>query len=119
VGVDIETFVAEEADEGLSGLFGELDGEAGGGGDGGDDGDASCERLLHDFERRSAADQQDVVVEGHATEKRVAEDLVDGVVTADVFVEDEELACRVKQGGGVEAAGAGEGGLGLVEGRGE
>ena len=91
---------------------GEFGGEAGGGGNGGDDRDAAGEGFLHDLERGAAADQQDVFAEGQFfVEEGPAEDFVDGVVTADIFAECEQVAGKVEERGGVNATGFGEGGL--------
>src|SRR5437764_95949 len=88
VGVDIHPSRTEEADEGLSGLGGEMGGQAGGGGDRRDDGNATGEGFLHDFEGGAAADQQDTVVQWDQTVKEgEAEDFVEGVVAAYILAE--------------------------------
>lgn len=108
--------MAEEADEGLVAVVGELGGEGGGCGDGGDDGEAGGEGFLQDFEGGAAADEEEMVVEGEAVvEEAVAEGFVDGVVSADVFAENEQLAVDVEDGGGVEATGLLEGRLRFFE----
>ncbi len=91
-GVDVEGGGTEEGEEGLVGGLGELDGEGGGGGDGGDEGEAAGEGFLHEFEGDAAGDEEEGGGEVEAVEEGVAEDLVEGVVAADVFVEDEEIA---------------------------
>lgn len=63
-------------------------------------------RFLHDLESGAGADHQDAVAEWHfAGQQCMADDLVDGVVTADVFAQAEELAAEVEERRGVEAAG--------------
>ncbi len=119
-GVDVEPTVAEESDEGLAAFVGELDGETGRGGDGGDDGDTGGECLLHDFEGDTSGDEQDVGFQGQMTgDGHVPNDLVDRVVTSDVLAEDAERAVDGEQGGGMDPAGAVEGGLGGAHGFGQ
>ena len=114
--VNIHCFTAKEANEGLAGIASEVDGEAAGGGDGGDEGDASGEGFLDHLEGNAATEEQDVTVERQeAVHKRMAEDLVEGVVAAHVFAGDDEVAFEVKNGAGVQAASFGKGLLGGAE----
>jgi hypothetical protein len=114
--VNIHRLTAEEADEGLAGIVGEVDGEAAGGGDGGDEGDAGSEGFLNHLEGDAAAEEQDVVIERQeVVHERMTEDLVEGVVTAHIFAGDDEVAFEVKNGAGVQAASFGKGLLGGAE----
>src|SRR6266498_3564517 len=89
VGVNVHSVFAEEGDQGLVALDGEIDRERGRRGDGGDDRDAGREAFLKDFEGGAAADQENVLVEGEkVVQQRMTEDLVNGVVAAYVFSED-------------------------------
>ena len=91
--VDVEVIVAKEADEGDIEVFCDLDGEAGGSTYGGDHGDPGHEGFLQELEAGSAGEQEQCVAEGSAVgEKLGAEELVDGVVAADVFASGEEIA---------------------------
>src|SRR5579884_471776 len=116
VGVDVDGVAAEEGGDGDAAGVGEVYGEAGGGGDGGDDGDAGDECLEDDLEGEAAADEQHAVAQGQvAVEQGAADELVHGVVAADVFAQGEQGAGGVEEGGGVEAAGVGEDGLAGAE----
>ena len=111
-GVDVEAFGPDEAEQGHAVLAGQLDGQARRRADGRQHRDAGDRRLLHQLEARPAADQQDGVVEGRAAgEERRADELVQGVVPADVLAHVEQPAVGVEQRRGVQAAGAVEGAL--------
>lgn len=90
----------------------ELDSKTRRGRDSGDDGDPSGEGLLHNFEGGASAHEEDVMGEGKFfIEEGPADDFIDSVVPADVFVGDEKVASEVKECSGMKAAGLGEGGL--------
>ena len=59
VGVDVEAAAAAEPHKGQVGLLGELDGQRRRRADGREDRYAALPRLLHQLERRPAADLQD------------------------------------------------------------
>src|SRR5262245_48205747 len=85
-GVGVEVIGADEAEQGEPVLAGQLHGQAGGGADGGEDRDSRHRRLLHQLEAGPAADEQDPVVQwGAAGEELAADELVQGVVPADVL----------------------------------
>ncbi len=114
--VDVEAVVADEAEEGEVEFLGELYGETGGGADGGDEGNAGHDGFLNQFETRAAREKKNSTVKGEGIfHELMADELVEGVVAADVFAEGEELSALVEEGGGVEAAGAVEDGLGGAE----
>ena len=94
-----------------AGGFGEFDGEAGGSANGGHDGKAGHGGLLDEFETGAAADEEKAIAEAAAGVPFVADQLIDGVVTADVFEAGEELALGIEESGGVEGAGGGKGRL--------
>src|SRR2546422_10767464 len=120
MGIKVHGLAAEKADEGLAALTGEFDGEAGWGGNGGDDGNPRGQCLLHNLERSSPADEQDVRVEGKPVfQKRIAEDLIDSIVPANIFAQDDKFALRIKNRSGVQAAGLREGRLGSAQAFGE
>src|SRR6185437_970605 len=82
-------------------------GEAGRGANGGYDGKTGHDGFLDQFEAGPAAEQEDVLVKGQvAFQEGVTDQLVEGVVTADVFFDDEEVALAVEETGGMKTAGA-------------
>ena len=98
----------------MAALLREIGRERGWRRDRGDDRHARGQRFLDDLEARAAANQQDVVVvREQPVLQPVPDHLVQGVMPADVFAEDDQLARHGEDRGGVEAAGAVEGGLGL------
>ena len=90
--VNIQAAFAQEADQGLTVLLGELDGQAGGSGDGSDDGKTGGEGFLHDLESHASADEQDAFGVGGVFQQAVADDFVQGVVAADVLAQGEEFS---------------------------
>ena len=68
---------------------------------------------MDEFEGDAAAQEQAGRGQRQAAfEERAAEDFVEGVVTADVLVDEFQFAGRIEEGAGMQAAGGGEGGLG-------
>ena len=109
VRVNIHRAAAEEADERLPGLAGEVDGEAARSGNGRDEGDAGGEGFLDHLEGHAATQKQHMAVERQeVVHEHMAEDLVEGVVSAHILAGDDEVAFEVKDGTGMKAAGFGK-----------
>src|SRR4051812_16866626 len=106
MGIHVHTALAQKTHEGLLILARELNCETRWGRDGSDNRQAGCEGFLHDFEGRSAADEEDGAVEVDAAEQRVADRFVEGIMPADVLAEDDEAAGLIEESSGVQAAGA-------------
>src|SRR5690606_33635238 len=105
MGVDGRAAVAHETDEGDSGALRELDGETRDARDGRDERYARAVGFLDDLEADAPAHLEGVRGERQAASpKRVADHLVDRVVSADVLAEREELAGRAEESGRVERA---------------
>jgi hypothetical protein len=103
--VNVETAAANEADERDAARAREIDGQTRRRGHRRDDRDAREQRLLHDFERRAAADAQDAVVERQALgHQHPADHLVHGVVPSDIFRRRIEPAVRGEQSRRVQPA---------------
>ncbi len=84
-----------------------FDGQAGGRADGGQDRDAGHEGFLHKLEAGAAAHEDETVLERHmARENFGADQFVDGVMAADVFAQELEIALRIEKRGGVQPAGS-------------
>jgi len=114
--IDVAVLFAKEADEGDIEVFCDLYGEAGGSTYGGDHGNPAHEAFLQELEAGSAGEQEQCVAEGSAVgEKFGAEELVDGVVAADVFARGEEIARRVEEGRAVDSSGSIEEALGFAQ----
>jgi len=91
---------------------GEFDGEARRSRDRGDESDARGEGLLDDLEGHATTHHEHRWSRRHVSiEETTADDLVHGVVPAHVFPQHEQFTRHCKQGGGVQAAGLGEGRL--------
>ncbi len=111
-GIDNKAAAAEKSDEGEAEFAGELDRKARGRGDRGEDGQAGGEGLLDDLKAAATAHQQEMLRKRqHALKQRCANDLVDGVVAAYIFAEQEETAVGVEECGGVQSTGLAEDGL--------
>ena len=68
---------------------------------------------MDDLESAAAADKQHMSAEGQAAlQERPSDDLVHGVVPANVFTQDQQLSFGVEKRRGVQAAGAAKDGLG-------
>src|SRR5918999_5995717 len=92
VAVDVEAAAPDEADHGKTEPVGGLDGEAGGGRHGADDRNAGHGGLLHELEADPARQHQDTVRQRKvAGQERPADELVDGVVPADVLPDGQDL----------------------------
>src|SRR5882724_10063666 len=103
--VEIEPTVPHEPDEGHVRGERHLDRHAGRRRDRGDHRDPGGQGLLHDLEAHAPADHQHVPVERHAAgQHHVADHLVHGVVTADVFAQHDQPAVGVEEPGGVQPA---------------
>ena len=73
---------------------------------------AGGERLLHDLEAAAAADEQHMSPEWQAAfQESPPDDLVHGIMSADVFAQDDQFAAGVEKRRGVQAACAAEDGL--------
>src|SRR5207245_2132597 len=72
------------------------------------DRDARDRRLLQDLERGSSGHQQDRLAGRQTVEGGPPDDLVDGVVPADVLAADQQLPFDVEQPRGMQRAGAAE-----------
>ncbi len=84
---------ADEAEHGQAVLPGQAHGQARRGAHGRQDGDAGHHRLLHQLEARPAADQQHGLGERRAAgEELAADQLVQGVVPADVLAQAQQVA---------------------------
>jgi alpha-1,2-mannosyltransferase len=115
-GVDVHRLAAQEPHQGQPGLLGQLSGQRGRRGDGGEQRYPGQHRLLHQFERRPAADQQRVPGQRKpAREQRPPDHLVDRVVPADVLADGDQLTGRGEQPRGVQPAGTGEHPLRLTQ----
>ena len=86
MGIDVESILADEGDQRLAAFLGEIDGETRRGGYGDDYGNSAGQGLLHDLEGGATADDKNLSIEGEqGIEQRMAEDLVNSVVTTDIF----------------------------------
>src|SRR5207249_5704141 len=104
--VHVEAVLAQKAHERHPEALGRRDGEAGRRADGGEDREAGRDRLLHDLISGTTAHRQHTVAERQqSVEERATDDLIDGVVPADVLAQELELARRVEETRGMEAAG--------------
>ena len=98
VGVHVETPVSDEAEQRHPALAGQFDRQAGRGPDGAQDRDAGDRRLLHQLEADPAADQHQSVGQGNpAGEEFRPDQLVQGVVAADVLPEAEQPAGCIEE----------------------
>src|SRR5258706_714382 len=88
--VDVAPSVAHETEEGQPKLLRQLDGQRRGGADGDEDGNARHDTLLHDLERRAAADDENIGTV--AGEEERSDHFVDGVVTADILARTQQNA---------------------------
>jgi len=112
--VDVHSSVAKKSDQGLGVFVGKLDRQAGGGRNCREQGEAGHQGFLDDFKRYAATHHEDVPIERELVlEKRMTDDLVDGIVPADVFAQEQQMSCFVEQGTGMESARASEGRLGV------
>ena len=110
--VDGRGAVAHEAAEREPPVVGELDRERRRRADGHEHGTPGDGRLLHELEREPSADAEHLPRERqHALDEGPADDLVHGVVPADVLPDAPELAVRGEEAGRMEAAGQVEGRL--------
>ena len=116
--VDVEAVAAQEAHQGHAQPLRGLHGEVARGGDGGEQRDARDGRLLDELEAGPARDQQHPVVERQLAGQQPAPDeLVQGVVPADVLAQRDERPVGGEQPRRVEAAGGTEDGLTVAEAR--
>src|SRR5690242_5097627 len=114
--VHIERVTAQKSDQGLPDFAGEFDRQTRWRGDRANDGDSRGQRLLHDFKRGPPADQEDVFVERQTTaDETVPNDLVNGVVTAYVFTNDNKVSLSVEHCRRVQPTCALEGFLSRLE----
>ena len=91
--VNVHCLTSQKADEGLTSLLREINHEAAWRRNGGDERNSAGEGFLDDLKRHPAADEQDVLVERQqAMHERVAENLVERVVTAHVLAQNDEIA---------------------------
>lgn len=115
-GVDIEAARLREADQRGAEFLGDLYGEARGGADRNEHGDAGGEGLLHQLEAGAAADDEDRSREKSIPAQELgADDLVHGIVTADILADDDGAAFGREQAGGMEPAGVLKSILGLAQ----
>ena len=116
--VDVEAVAAQEAHQGHAQPLRGLHGEVARGGDGGEQRDARDGGLLDELEAGPARDQQHPVVQRQLAGQQPAPDeLVQGVVPADVLAQGDERPVGGEQPRRVEAAGGTEDGLALAEAR--
>ena len=105
MGVDVEARPAHEADQRLAEPLRGIDREVRRRRDRGEDRNAGDGGLLHDLEAHPAADEEDSIAQReHAGQELRADELVQGVVPADVLAQGDEVTIEVEQAGGVEAA---------------
>ena len=96
-GIDVESLLAQEADERDVTLFGVLYGQAGGWTDGSYYSYASHRSFLDELEAGAAAEQEDGIREWEFLFfEGMADELVKSVVTADVFTEGKEMSPSVE-----------------------
>ena len=104
-GVDVHRVSTQESDEPHARAFGELDGETRGGGYGREQWNLGHECFLHDLEARSSADHEDASFEREAIrEQRCPDDLVDGVVSAYVLTQVDQVPFAIEEPGRVDAS---------------
>lgn len=116
VRVNVESVGANEARKGNPESVGEFDGQARGCSDGSDDWDARCHRFLNELEACSPAQHRDVLVEWEPVVlKGPTNQLVHGVVSADVFSQRHKGAVRLEEPHGVQPSGTREERLVLSE----
>src|SRR5205814_5012012 len=107
--IDVERGRAQESDQRLATFTRKIHRERRGSGNRGDDGDAGGERFLHDLERGTAADQEEVMTEREKpVEKGASNRLIDSVMASDIFADDERIAKKIKNSRGMDASGASE-----------
>src|ERR1051326_8200905 len=104
--VNIEATVTDESEEGDVEVACEIDGEGGRRAYGGCDRNSRDDLFLHDFEPGAAAEKENRVVESRASFANIrADQLVDGVVAADVFAYAKQISMDIKQSCCVDRAG--------------
>src|ERR1700687_5029168 len=80
------------------------------------EGNARSDRFLHDLEPAATADQQNLTTERQAAaEERPTDNFVHGVVSANVFAQDEQFASRAEKRRRVQSAGSAKDSLGLAQ----
>src|ERR1700730_7645771 len=108
-GINDEAPSAQEADQSQSQFARQLNRETRRRGDRRQQRNSGGNRFLYDLEPAAAADQQHVTTEWQmAAEQRPTDDLVHGVVPADVLAQDEQFARRSKKRRGMQSAGSTE-----------
>src|SRR5205085_2118996 len=104
VRVDVEATVADEADDGLTEPLGGRDREAGRRRHRAEHGNAGNSRLLYELEGEAPGDEQHLFGNRQlAFEQRVADQLVERVVTTHVLAHGQQLAVRRESGSRVQA----------------
>lgn len=103
--VYVTSSVPQEAYQSDAGFFRGLYCEAGGRSYCGYYSDAGCGGLLDELEAGASAKNEDgICFRETIAQKAVADEFVEGIVTSDVFAEDDDLAGVIEESGGVEAA---------------
>ena len=98
VGVDVEACVANEAEQRHAALASQVDRQAGRSPDGPEHGDAGDRRLLHQLEADPAAQHDDPARQRDAASEQLGTDqLVQGVVAADVLPQREQVAVYIEE----------------------
>ena len=114
--VDVEAAAPDEADHGQAEAVGGLHGQARGRRHGADQRDAGHGGLLDQLEAHPAGEHQHLVRQRKfAGQQRPADELVDGVVAADVLPNGHRLTGPIEGAGGVEPSGLLEDPLGPPE----
>ena len=112
VSVEVESILAEEADECLAACFCEVYGQAGRGGDGGNDGDAGGEGFLKNLEGGPSADEQDAFIQWEGVDEcAMSNHFIDRIVSAHIFPQHQQLSIEIEEGGCMKTSCAVERGL--------
>ena len=107
VGKNLEAIRAGDGEEGNVGGFGDFDREGGWGRDGDDDAGAEAGGFLHHFDGNATGQQQRTRPRIVAGATRSADQLVEGIVAADILAHRDEAVTCQPQPGGMDSVGFG------------
>ena len=106
--VNVEGRRAKKSDESLIAFASKVNRQGGGRRNGSDDRNPGRERFLHDLERRASTHDHDMILERQEIiEERTSDCFIDGIVAANVFPQDNQVAVEIKDCRRMDATGPG------------